>query len=446
MRPLRDYQEKWSPRIARRDRVALFWDTRLGKTLMAIRWALLKQPQRVLVVAPLTPLTAWELELATEDVSFERLQGLKEDDWPDLEDHGWYLTTPEVLRRNDWLADVGWDVVILDESTFIANPSSIITKLVTSRFQHVPYRMILAAEPTPEHPLQIFTQMLFLLDSFMGYRNYWEFRNASCRLRGYKWYMEDGWASRVKDTLEKRCFYLTREQSGWSSPVSRVTIRVPMPKSLRAVYQEAETQLEFDGLATGHTVATQQWVRQIAGGLAGDGKFHPFKIKKLMDRVQHHFDLERQVLVWFAFTEELMQAHRQFVESDVPCGVITGEVSRAARAKVIARFREGRYQALLLQARCARFGINCSAAGAAIFYSRHFDYLTNFQAEDRTKEHGKENTAIIEDLVTSNSIDEDILNAVRDKKTVARSFRINVAKHRRARHARTRTSNSNPDN
>jgi len=191
MRRLRPYQLEAFKYSMQTENPALFMEMRLGKTLVAIRRIKLYVPQdpkqglKVLIIAPNSTLTSWEDELTLEGIGDPvHLAGKRADRLAKLVGPGnWFLINPEgciPIKDNtasgvfcELLADHPWDVVLLDESTFIKNPNTKITKFLLNNFRDVPHRWILTGTPNPEGPLDFFSQFKFLNNDETFKGNYW---------------------------------------------------------------------------------------------------------------------------------------------------------------------------------------------------------------------------------------------------------------------------------
>jgi hypothetical protein len=67
-------------------------------------------------------------------------------------------------------------------------------------------------------------------------------------------------------------------------------------------------------------------------------------------------------------------------------------------------------------------GVDLSEAEVAIVLSNYFDFEIRAQMEDRIVHPKKARPALIVDIVAESSIDEDVLQALVDKRTDSRTF------------------------
>ncbi len=411
-----------------RHRVGFFLKMRLGKTFVSIRWArpLLSSASLALVVAPTSVCPGWLEELQLEGIPATWLHGSSSDKRLKLErgmreGHRWFVVNPEGLRAAPDLFDVPWRVGLIDESTCISNPQAQLTKLFLKRFQPQ-YRAILSGEPAPEHDLQYFTQLQWLHGSFMGFNNYWKFREALWYQAGYEWCPKRTVRDRLAAEVAESCYVLSAEDAGIANKRVYETRFLALPPKMRGLYREVMDDFVCGDLSTKFVPVTQNWLAQIAGGClplefrAGrPANFSPHKFAEL-ERVLTQELHGEPACVFFRFNRELRQAAFRLREAGLKVGCFTGLTKPEVRARVIADFRGGRTRCLLAQGRAARFGLDFSRATAAIFFSNWWDWNTRSQLEARVLHPARKTPALILDIITSRTVDEAAMRSLREKK------------------------------
>jgi hypothetical protein len=157
----------------------------------------------------------------------------------------------------------------LDEST-VTETQAQITKLCTRRFTNVYAKAILSGLPNPEGPLDYFEQLRFLHGYFLGFINYWKFRDRYFTQVDYDWIPKDGTEEMMRDYVHKNAFILSRKQAGIGpGKIYEKRYITPNPKQLKVI-REVEADFAYTG--TTSTVLTkwisvqQVMVARIAGG------------------------------------------------------------------------------------------------------------------------------------------------------------------------------------
>jgi SNF2 family DNA or RNA helicase len=129
-----------------------------------------------------------------------------------------------------------------------------------------------------------------------------------------------------------------------------------------------------------------------------------------------------QVLVWFRFNAELMAAVKRLSELNIKVAYITGKVDKKNRPPIVKAFQSHVIQVLAMQVKCGRFGLDCSAADTAIYYSNPYDGEDRAQTEDRIVHPKKTKPLLLMDLITQGSIDEDVIRILKRKRLSSRQF------------------------
>lgn len=421
--------------------IALFMEMRLGKTMVAIRWAQARAAKRILVLAPLSTLASWRDELRAEGFPPEAIVfvlGSRERRLAAVSTQAgtWFLLNYEGLRSLPVIANEPWDCVICDESTRIRSPRAQITRIVTKQFQHVPNRAILSGLPAPESPLDYFTQFEFTQGNFMGYPSYWAYRHGLFyAYRGtFEWTPKAGVASRIKTEVQNSAFCLTRKQAGIGSKKIYERRVVPMNTEQSKMFREVEkkfaaTLTSGERIETKWAIVQTAWLARLSGGMdPTPSLISDTKLKELKELLTGELKNE-PVVVWFRFNAEIDAALR-YLDGTRKCAVINGATPVDRRFQYGDQFRSGTIDTLLLQVKCGRFGLDYSNASTAIYYSNNYEAEDRHQSEDRILHPKKTEPLLYIDLVTENSIDEDVLSLLRNKRVTSQYFMMKLLESR----------------
>lgn len=424
-------------------RPAFFMEMRLGKTLVAIRWAKQFSFKKTLVVCFLSVAPVWQEELACEGKSSAMLIGSWKEKWQILDDQDvhWYITNFESTYvdnrpkkpKASIITQLPWDCVIIDESTGIRNPTAIRTKMCCKQFKLTPYRSILTGLPDPESKLDYFQQMAFLDGQFMGCESFWEFRNKFFHQVSYDWIPNKGTLSKIKEAVNKNAFVLTRKQAGIGSKKIYEKRYVELPSKVRKEYRSLERNFCLGIEETKWTIVVKVWLARLAGGQPENSDFCSMhKFHEILYLLNSELRKE-QGIIWFRFNLELIYIHHMLEMKGISNDFITGEVAPTERERTRKRFNQGKFRWLLAQIKCSKFGIDCSAASVAIYYSNSFAYEERAQSEDRIISPKKKESVLILDILTKNTVDEDIYKALKDKKVNAKTFNSKILENLRKR-------------
>jgi SNF2 family DNA or RNA helicase len=425
------YQREALSYSRQRSRVALFMEMRLGKTLVCIRW-LSNQTGPILVVAPVEALSGWMDELRGDRISSDRIRllyGTKKQRLQKLKSapsDAWCLINYEGLRVvGKEIKDYQWDAVVLDESTRIRNPKSGITKYCLASFNNVRRKAILTGLPDPEGPMNYFCQMAFLHGSFMGSHNFWMFRHKyfTSDARGWEWHPRSGSVDAIKREVHGLSYRLSRDKANIGSKKMYQKRIVEMNTVQAKAYKQVKDKFEYEGKETKWVVSQITWLARIAGGFDPDGVVH-LSTRKLDElcRLLKEDLCNEQVLVWFRFNAELLATVQRLNELNIRVAYITGEIDKKDRPTIVKAFQSKMVQVLAMQVKCGRFGLDCSAADTAIYYSNPYDGEDRAQTEDRIVHPNKTKPLLLMDLITQGSIDEDVIRILKRKRVSSRQF------------------------
>lgn len=444
-RPFLPHQKKAWTYAEPRTRVALFMEMRLGKTMVAIRWAkhhvLRRNPNaRILVLAGTSALEpGWLNELKAERIPADRVHPLwrmgrtaDRTAYAEQRQPGWYLNNYEAMvRMGVRFAALDWDAIVCDESTAFRNPKAKITKLLTKFYTYIEYRAILTGLPNPESELDMIEQMRFLIGHFLGFQNFWAARNALFKQIGYDWSPKTGVRERMKQFTHSNAFFLSAEQAGMGNKqIFEPRLLEPTPEQVRAT-KMLRKEFKYENMETKWATVREVWMARVAGGWSPD-RDNPIplsdaKIKELWALMTG--DLKgQQLVVWFRFIQELEATNEFLRRKGVDTGVIMGSVPVAERGHIATSFQRGKTQVILHQIQTGKGGMGSdfSAANTAVYYSMAYDYeywAQSLKRIDHPTKRTKGKGLLYIPLLTKRTVDEDAYEALRAKGVTAKSFR-----------------------
>lgn len=424
---LRDYQERMLHYASQATHPAWFVEMRLGKTVVAIRWAHSLEGSTYVVIAPLSVLGEWRRQIEGEavhpDAVFINPQTVNQKCW-NLFNYERVLARPELREGIEAAA-----CVILDESTRIANPNAKISKLLCL-YDIQGRKALLSGLPWPEHVLQLFQQAKFLRGQMFGISNWWNFRHQYFRQQGFDWVPKPGTMDKIKRFIDQECFRLTRRQAGINLEVIHSRRVVKMDPAQRRAYQMTMKNYETPaGQETKWATSLRIWLQRIAGGYNPDTKKIEWlpKVRELVQLLKGDLR-DESIVIWCHFRAEIRYLRKELKalkRSDgsargVRC--IHGGTKRAARDKYAEEFRTGKVMILISQIRTGMFGNDYSRADTAIYYSNDASMQARKQSQDRilsvAKGQSKHGLYAI-DLCAEDTVDEIISQLIAEKKMSA---------------------------
>lgn len=444
------YQQIVFDKVKDQKRIALFLEQRLGKTLIAIRWFRHNNCKRVLIVCPKGVIPVWQDELAKEfgedSVEAFSVFAITAQNRKDYVSSGmlklpeaYVIANYEEVKNNRLLSDYEWDCVILDESSRIRKQDNQLSKYFVPQdglpnpdeldpdTEPFPFRAVLSGTPRPEQYTDYFNQFKFLDGSFMGERHFYKFTNQFCYREGWKWGVARPAAVRIDNYVKERAACLTRKEAGIDNVKLYETVKCSLGPSARQTYDDIEASFEFGDKQTNWQIVAQGWLHQLAGGLhrydpnVEEGiTYSLHKLNALVDLIEDGY-VDQQLVIVGRFNNELRTIGRTLGERfNLNCDYLLGSTSVNDRRIIMDNFWQKRTSVILAQPKVLQFGINLSCASTMIFFSNSWEYETRAQSEDRLVAPGKTEPNQIIDLVTKDTIDEDIIRALAYKRQNAK--------------------------
>ena len=449
VKPLRTFMEhqiKAFNYARERTHPAFFMEMRLGKTIVVIRWvqSLNLDPfYRMneatdsfpcLVVAPMSVLEAWEKELTLEGEKFIVVHGRSFDKRTEavvneafgVKGRTWVLINYESLRATPGLASLPWWVAALDESIYIKNQTSKISKLCVSGFRETEHRTILSGLPTTESELELYQQFAFLHGSFMNAETVWQFRNKYFELKWDGWQVKPEWRKYMKDLVHSLAFVLTRKDANIGLKKIKENRYIEINPEQKRVYDKAENLFVSEitkagsvrNLETDHVVVQRTWLARIAGGSDSTGNMKwPGKARELLNLLKGEL-ANQPIVVWFRFDAEIRAVAAYLHKNGILLNTLTGIDTREERKRKQEWFRTsgipGRVVLCQIKKVCEH-GVDMSVSSTAIYFSVSYSCSEMAQTEERILHVMKKEPLLYLYLVTKETIDEDAVNAVRTK-------------------------------
>lgn len=425
---LREYQRKGVKFALPIRHPALWWKMRLGKTLTCIRTCLLYSDCRLfLVVGPFSVFPAWDEELRGEgqmviqlaDTRQKRLAQLSNlpttgNVWCILNKEG-HFVIPEV-------AGIPWDVVIIDESVFIADPSTKTTRFFCTHFRTAKHRWCLCGTPAPESPLQYFTQLQFLDFNLMKERNFYEFRHKYFTPSGFGvWNISEEGTKYLSFILNKCSMFLNRNDVKLGGIIVREQRLVKLPSEICKAYNQLEKEYYFELNNQEHdTIFAGQrytWLRKFCSGFNKETDLKSFhKCDELYKLLTGELFGE-SIVVWCEYIEEVLGVYNYLIQKGFKSSYIFGDISNVKREERRQQFQQGKIQVLVILTSTMCFSAKLTKAAALIYFSSPVSGKIREQSENRHIDVSISDNALIIDLVCMDTCEEDILQSLIDKET-----------------------------
>jgi len=329
------------------------------------------------------------------------------------------------------------NIVVVDESTTIKNRKAARTKNIVDLEELSKYRRILTGSPVTKSPMDLFSQCLFLSPRALGFNSFFAFQGRYAmvqrRTMGHRSFQEIVGYRRLDELNEKLLQFSSRilKKDCLDLPSKIYTRRaIELTDEQSKLYTQmkrlALAQLNNGELATTSSVLTQiMRLQQICCGFLqpDEGPIEPLPNNRLSGLMSVVDELSGKAIIWASYTYDIQRIAQALRDRFGPDSVATyyGATPQDERQEIIEKFQDKNSELRFFvgQPKTGGFGITLHAASTMIYFSNSYDLSIRYQSEDRAHRLGQEKSVTYVDLVSPNTIDEKVLNALRQKAGLA---------------------------
>ncbi|EGQ1277969.1 ATP-dependent helicase [Staphylococcus pseudintermedius] len=424
------YQKHSIDKLIDNEKYGLFLDMGLGKTvstLTAFSDLQLLDTEKMLVIAPLNvakdtwsdEINKWEhlKHLRVSKVlgtPKQRLAALSKE--ADI-----YITNKENTK---WLCDQykkewPFDMVVIDELSTFKNPSSQRFKALRKKLPLMKRFVGLTGTPSPNSLLDLWAQV-YLIDrgerletSFSRYRERFFKPTHQISDHVFNWELRGGSEEKIYELIEDVC--LSMKAGDYLDMPERVDTQqvVTLSKSEREMYDDLERYYILESEEEGTIVAqsgaslSQKLLQLSNGAVYTDEEdirhIHDRKLDKLEEIVEE--SQGQPILVFYNFRHDRERILKKFED------VITLDDPNYKAA-----WESGKTKILLAHPASAGHGLNLQKGGHIIvWFGLTWSLELYQQANARLYRQGQTHTTIIHHIMTDNTIDQKVYQALQNK-------------------------------
>jgi len=320
---------------------------------------------------------------------------------------------------------------VADESAYIKTPGAKRTKRVVASGAYAPFKRILTGTPVANSPFDVYSQVRFLDPVFWRQHSIGSgqiFRHTFGEMVQF----EDANGRTHEFAKGYRNLDVLRT---WLQPISSRVLKeevLDLPPKLftkryfelspaqRRAYDELtrdyETELD-NGEITTAPLVIQRMVRfqQITSGYlpSDDGAFTRFPTNPRLGLAEEFRDeCPTQAIVWAQRNEDIDQLLGVFGDAAVRHD---GQCSDAEREYAKKAFKAGEKKWFVAKPSSGGVGLTLTEAKNMMYYNTGYNLGERQQSEDRFHRIGQEDAVTVRDCAALNTIDEGIIDALRNK-------------------------------
>lgn len=448
---------------------ALFADIGTGKSLMAIKLAVLRQEKydrlfwfcpvslketiaqewRKHTDVPAHRLKVWDEKVTSDDLPMDALVHI-------IGIESMSSSARVILAYHAMVTEQSF--VIVDESSYIKGYTAMRTQRLTALSASTRYRLILTGTPFTQGAVDLFAQMSFLSTKILGYASFYSFaanhleyetkvseqghqfrtgriirtHNAdflAARIAPYVYQIRKDECLDLPDKLyETRSFTMTDEQHGYYQQAKQEIL-------LDLDYEDWNSIAIFHLFTSLQAIVCGFWTRTDPKTLVKERlTFRHRRIGLLMDTLEALPDTE-QVIIWakyhHAIDEMKVAIEQQYGRAAY--AEFHGGIAEKQRADELARWKQGDSRLLIATQSAGAHGLTLNNAAYSIFYADGYKYSEREQAEGRNHRIGQMRRPVYVSLCCEGSIDDRIATSLSRKENALAAFQRSINHYRKDR-------------
>jgi len=336
---------------------------------------------------------------------------------------------------------IGKSMMIIDESTTIKNPQAKRTKNILALAKESKYRRILTGSPVTQSPMDLWAQMDFLDPEILGQSSFYAFRTkyavmiTATAAGGTHKYQKIVKFRNLKNLGEKvspHSYRILKKDCLDLPEKSFVKREIELSDEQKKAYAEMKsnaTTILKGQSATALNVLTQLIkLHQITCGhmKTDDGEIINLRNSRLDELMQILGETTGKVIIWANYVHDIRNIERAIKDEygqDSYC-TYYGATKSEDRQNCIKKFQdpENPVRFFIGNTQTGGYGITLTEASTVIYYSNNYDLEKRIQSEDRAHRIGQKNPVLYIDLVAKGTVDEKIIQSLRNKINIAREI------------------------
>jgi|TARA_R110001592_G_scaffold7308_3_gene41053 SNF2 family DNA or RNA helicase len=324
-------------------------------------------------------------------------------------------------------------LIAIDESTTIKNHKAKRSKHLMKIADGFNYRRLLTGSPVTKSPMDIYSQFEFMRKGLLGYESYYAFQGryavtqrrsmgaqAFQQIVGYKNIDEltkkiDMFAYRV---LKKDCLDLPDK----IYTARYVTLTDEQLKMYEKLQQQALILFDDGEMVSAPAIITQMLrLQQVMSGhlKTDDGTMKYFSSRRMdaLDEIMEEH--QGKAIIWSRFRYDIKQITEMLNKKFGKGTAVAyfGDTSDDDRAAAVLNFQNPNHPLRFFVGNpaTAGYGLTLTEANLVVYYANDYNLETRIQSEDRAHRIGQKHNVTYIDLITEGTIDEKIVESLRNK-------------------------------
>jgi SNF2 family DNA or RNA helicase len=324
----------------------------------------------------------------------------------------------------------------IDESTTIKTPTAKRTKAIVKIGKDARYRRIATGSPVTKSPLDLYSQCDFLGEDCLNYNSYYAFQARYAVLverkmptHTFKQVVGYRHLDELKDKLDRFAFRVTKDEC--LDLPDKIYLRrdVDLTTEQKKAYEQMKLMalsVLDEGLVSTNNALTQLMrLHQIVCGYVklDDGQEIELPNNRMSELMDLLAESDGKVIIWANYRKNIQDIKLAIQKEYGMTSVATyyGDTAAEDRQDIVDKFSDPKSELRFFVGNptTGGYGLTLVSSHTVVYYSNSFDLEKRLQSEDRAHRIGQTEKVTYIDLIATNTVDEHIVKALRNKINIA---------------------------
>jgi SNF2 family DNA or RNA helicase len=324
----------------------------------------------------------------------------------------------------------------IDESTTIKTPTAKRTKAIVKIGKDARYRRIATGSPVTKSPLDLYSQCDFLGEDCLNYSSYYAFQARYAVLverkmatHTFKQVVGYRHLDELKDKLDRFAFRVTKDEC--LDLPDKIYLRrdVELTAEQKKTYEQMKLMalsVLDEGLVSTNNALTQLMrLHQIVCGYVklDDGQELDLPNNRLSELMDLLAESDGKVIIWANYRKNIQDIKLAIQKEYGMTSVATyyGDTPAEDRQDIVDKFSDPKSELRFFVGNptTGGYGLTLVSSHTVVYFSNSFDLEKRLQSEDRAHRIGQTEKVTYIDLIATNTVDEHIVKALRNKINIA---------------------------
>lgn len=327
-------------------------------------------------------------------------------------------------------------LMAIDESTTIKTPSAARAKNTVKVGKQAKYRRIMTGSPVTKSPMDLYQQCEFLSPNCLAIPSYYAFQaryaitiERSLPSHTFKQVVGYRRLDELKEKIDRFAFRVTKDEC-LDLPDKLYTRReVELTDAQAQAYNQmkamALAQIQGGLVSTVNALTQIMRLHQIVCGHVklDNGQVVELPNKRIEELLSVVEESDGKMIIWANYRHDIeaikLALAKEYGMKSV--GTYYGDTDGEERKRVLQEFQDpdSEMRFFVGNPKTGGYGLTLTAASIVVYYSNSFDLEVRLQSEDRAHRIGQTKNVTYVDLICPRTVDEKIVQALKDKIDIA---------------------------